>query len=177
MTIGTRPQASAWQAEVKLRRQSFERVPPKGRPAVEPDSVAQEQEQEKEQAQGESVAGERGVADDETMWVRFCVVEFSRPGVEPVRFRVNALDDGRFTFSDPRGRNAGTAGTTGIWGTLPALRAPRPRSLTPTEFKAEAARYVGIERAGQVVEQAMNEKFFSRDLRHLRDVFTQRKRG
>jgi hypothetical protein len=88
------------------------------------------------------------------VWV--CFVEFSRAGGDRLRFRVNPTREGRLTFSDPRDREAGTAGTTGIWGTRPALRAARPRSLTPTAFKVEAARFVGAERAEQIVREIMS---------------------
>jgi hypothetical protein len=49
----------------------------------------------------------------------------------------------------------GTLGTTGLWGTLPPLRAAGTRSLTPTAFKIEAARFVGAERAEEIVREVM----------------------
>ena len=85
-----------------------------------------------------------------------CFVDFTRPGCEGIRFRVNHRKDGRFTFSDPRGRDAGTAGTTGLWGTRPPMRASRPRSLTPNAFKAEAARLAGEQKAEQIVLEIRN---------------------
>jgi hypothetical protein len=94
------------------------------------------------------------------VWVRECYVAFLHRGVERMGFRVNPLKDGRFTFSDPRERETGVAGTTGIWGTLPPMRPARPRSLTPTAFKVEAARFVGKERADQIVLEIRNSDFF-----------------
>ena len=85
-----------------------------------------------------------------------CFVDFTRPGCERIRFRVNRRKDRRFTFSDPRGRDAGTAGTTGLWGTRPPMRASRPRSLTPNAFKAEAARLAGEQKAEQIVLEIRN---------------------
>jgi hypothetical protein len=87
------------------------------------------------------------------MWLRVCdcSVDVFRPGGERIRFGVNRPNDRHLTFTDPRDRTAGTAGTTGIWGTRPALRAARPRTLTPTGFKAEVARLIGAERADEIV--------------------------
>jgi len=87
------------------------------------------------------------------MWLKVsdCFVDVFRPGGERIRFGVNRRNGRHFTFTDPRERTAGTAGTTGPWGTLPALRAAKPRALTPTGFKAEVARLIGTERAEEVV--------------------------
>ena len=82
-------------------------------------------------------------------------VDFDGPAGGRIRFRVNMLKNGRFTFSDPRERTTGTAGTTGIWGTRPAARLARPRSLAPTAFKLEAARLIGIERAEELLRAIM----------------------
>jgi len=96
-----------------------------------------------------------------TLTLPVCFVDFLRAGSERIRFRVNPLKNGRFTFSDQRDRKAGTEGTTGMWGTLPAPRASRPRSLTPTAFKLEAARFVGEERAEETVREVLTCDFFS----------------
>ena len=93
-----------------------------------------------------------------------CFVDFTRPGCERIRFRMNRRKDRRFTlFSDPRGRDAGTAGTTGLRGTRPPMRAYRPRSLTPNAFKAEAARLARAQKAEQIILEIRN-RFFSTDL-------------
>ncbi len=92
-----------------------------------------------------------------------CFVDFTRPGCERIRFRVNRRKDGRFTFSDPRGRDAGTGGTTALWGTRPPIKASRPRSLTPNAFKAEAARLAGAQKAEQIILEIRNS-FFSDDI-------------
>jgi hypothetical protein len=147
----------AWEATVKWERHSFERVLPKKRRQI---ALADAEAEEIERIRAAHDDGGEEVRERLTILV--CLICFSRPGIEPIRFRVNPLKNGRFTFSDPRGLNSGTAGTTGIWGTRPALRASRPRSLTPTDFIAQAARFIGIERAEQIVQQVMNHEFFSR---------------
>ena len=156
---------TAWEAAVKLRGQQFDGLPPKKRPAVEGEAAKAEQQEAAESERREGCA-----KDGDSRWARVCVVEFSRRGIKPIRFRVNPRNDGTFTFSDPRGRDSGIAGTTGIWGTRPALRVVRPRSLTPTAFKVQAARYVGKERADEIVRQVVNHEFF-------RDVYDKCKIG
>ncbi len=91
--------------------------------------------------------------DEVPVCVKVWFVDFHREGCESVRFRVNRRKDGRFTLSDPRGKDSGTAGTTGLWGTIPPMRAARPRSLTPTAFKVEAARFVGKALAEEITVQ------------------------
>jgi hypothetical protein len=49
----------------------------------------------------------------------------------------------------------GTAGTRGIWGTLPEQRAGSPCSLTPTGFRMEVARLIGADRADEIVRELM----------------------
>jgi len=96
------------------------------------------------------------------MWLKVCdcFVDVFRPGGERIRFRVNRPTDRHLTFTDPRARSAGTAGTTGPWGTLPAPRAARPRPLTPTGFKAEVARLIGTERADEIVRELLDRDSF-----------------
>ena len=94
------------------------------------------------------------------MKILVCFVDFLRPGCKRIRFRVTRLENGRFTFCDRRGRDTGTLGTTGLWGTRPPLPANGTRSLTPTAFKIEAARYVGTDRADEIVQQIMKVTFF-----------------
>ena len=166
MAIATKVSGAAWDAVVKSRGQCFDGLPPKMQKAVESETAQAEQEQEQEQRLGDERRNGCG-EDDERHWARVCVVEFARPGIKPIRFRVNRRKDGTFTFSDPRGRHSGIVGTTGIWGTRPPLRVVRPRSLTPTAFKVQAARYVGKERADEIVRQVVNHEFFSGCLRQL----------
>jgi hypothetical protein len=151
-----------WQASVKLRLCSYHRVPPKKRRTIEREACQVDQRETRKEKLTRLL-----LAEEDKVWVWACLVEFSRPGCEPIRFRVNPLKDGRFTFSDPRGRDAGTGGTTGLWGTRPALRQLRPRSLTPSAFKAEAARFVGKERADEIVRQVVSHEFFSGYLRQV----------
>jgi len=68
---------------------------------------------------------------------------------------VNSLDGGQLSFSDICQQTTGIAGTTGIWGTLPAALAARPRSLTPTSLKREAARLIGAEKAEELLRAIM----------------------
>ena len=84
--------------------------------------------------------GDGGLRDDgdgvdaeqqERVTIRVCFICFSRRGIDAMRFRVNPLKNGRFTFSDLRGRDAGTGGTTGIWGTRPAIRAGQTAVANP----------------------------------------------
>ena len=99
-----------------------------------------------------------------TLTIPLCFVDFLRPGNDRIRFRVTRLKNGRFTFCDRRGQDSGTLGTTGLWGTLPPLPANGTRSLTPTAFKIEAARYVGNDRADEIVQQIKRSRFFSSQL-------------
>jgi hypothetical protein len=101
---------------------------------------------------------------EESFSVLILVVEFTRPGCRRIRFRVQSPDKGRFTFSDPRERYTGTAGTTGLWGTLPPLRSPNSLSFTQTSFNLKATRFVGAERADEIVREIRDGDFFSNDL-------------
>ncbi len=79
-------------------------------------------------------------------------VDVSHPGGGWVRFRVNRCKARPLTFSDYREQGTGTAGTAGIWGTLPPQRAARRRTLTRTAFRSELATLVGAERADEIIE-------------------------
>jgi hypothetical protein len=80
-------------------------------------------------------------------------VDLSRPGSNEVeiRFRVNRRDGRVVSLTDYRGVGTGTAGTTGIWGTLPPRPAAKPCSLSPVAFGLELAGFVGQERADEIV--------------------------
>jgi len=113
----------------------------------------------------EAPEGEAEETPDQKTGVSFlkvwdCFVEVFRPGCEPIRFRVNRRKDRRLTFTDPRGALAGTAGTTGLWGTLPALRPTRPSALTPTGFKVEVTPLIGAQRAEELVQALLEEVSF-----------------
>jgi hypothetical protein len=58
-------------------------------------------------------------------------------------------------LTDPREQWTDTAGTRGIWGKLPEQPAGKPRSLTPTAFRAKVARLIGTDRAEQIVRELM----------------------
>jgi hypothetical protein len=66
------------------------------------------------------------------------------------------------TFSDPRDRNAGTAGVTGMWGTRPAPPVTKPRALQQVVFRIELTRLVGAERADEIVRTILAPDFFQR---------------
>ena len=86
-------------------------------------------------------------------WIIEEFVELFHPNSDEVeiRFRVNRRDDRVVSFTDYREQGSGTAGTTGIWGTLPPQPAGKPRSLTPTGFRLELAKLVGAERADEII--------------------------
>jgi hypothetical protein len=80
------------------------------------------------------------------------IVKFVRCGYEPVSFHVDRDERGHLAFTDARDCTPGTTGVTEAWRELP-LR-PRPiqgRSMNAAAFKIEAARYVGAERATELV--------------------------
>jgi hypothetical protein len=110
---------------------------------------------------------EASAATVELLRVWSCFVEIFRPGCGRVLFRVNRTKSGGITFSDSWDCQTGIAGTTGLWGTRPPLRIPRPRSLTPNAFKLEAARLVGKERAEQILLEIKQDEFFSSNLRQM----------
>jgi hypothetical protein len=93
--------------------------------------------------------------DELRVWTQ--LVDFFRADGARVRFRVKYLANGYLTISDARDQNAGTAGTTGIWGTLPTARAPRPRSMTPTAFLREASRFIGTRKAEELVRYLVGQ--------------------
>ena len=142
----------AWQAEVKSE---FRYLPM----TAETTEGEPEQTGDGEIVRRPSTTRWRKAEEGETvdMWLKVwsCFVDVFRPGGERIRFRVNRRDGRRLSFTDPRERTAGTAGTTGLWGTRPALRANRPRALTPTAFKAEVARLIGADRAEEIVRQLL----------------------
>ena len=93
-------------------------------------------------------------------WVVACFVDFSRPGCDRISFLVNHREGRDITFTDPRGRNMGTAGVTGIWGTRPAPPVVKPRPLSISGFRIEAARLIGAERADEIIRTISSPDFF-----------------
>jgi len=87
-------------------------------------------------------------------WIVDEFVDITRPnsGEVEVRFRINRRDGRLVSFTDYRGEGSGTAGTTGIWGTLPPERAARRCALTPTAFRFELAKLVGEQRAEEIIK-------------------------
>ncbi|MFI5459012.1 MAG: hypothetical protein ACHRXM_26585 [Isosphaerales bacterium] len=148
MTTAASKSNPGWQANVKCEVRYI--------PMTEETTAgAMEETTDGEMARRPPTTRWRRTAEGETvdMWLKVwdCFVDVFRPGGERIRFRVNRPTDRHLTFADPRERTAGTAGTTGPWGTLPALRAAKPRTLTPTGFKAEVARLIGTERADEII--------------------------
>ncbi len=80
-------------------------------------------------------------------------VEVSHPNDDDalIQFRVNRRNDRLVSFTDYREQDTGTAGTAGIWGTLPQQPPGKRRSLTPTAFRHELAALVGEERADEIL--------------------------
>ena len=92
--------------------------------------------------------------------VTACFVDFSGPGCDRISFLVNHREGRDLTFTDPRGRSMGTAGVTGIWGTRPAPPVVKPRPLSMSAFRIEAARLIGAERADEIVRTLSAPGFF-----------------
>jgi hypothetical protein len=104
-----------------------------------------------------------------------CFVDVFRPGCERIRYRVNHRKGRCITFTDRREVLAGTAGATGIWNTGPAPRAGRPRTLTPSAFRAEVARLIGDERAAEIVREHMEGFFLESPTTFVRPSASQRR--
>jgi hypothetical protein len=83
-----------------------------------------------------------------------------KPSKFDISFLVNLREDRDITFTDPRGRNIGTAGVTGIWGTRPAPPVVKPRPLSISAFRIEAARLIGAERADEIIRTLSAPGFF-----------------
>lgn len=73
---------------------------------------------------------------------------------DSICFRINIRRNRPLSFTDPREEKTGTGGSSGIWGTRPTERAGRRRSLTPSSFIAEVSRFIGTERAVELVRLA-----------------------
>ena len=129
----------SWQAEVKWETRFYriEQRVPKGEIGGTPEVEAVE-------------ATEVEIVE-ELHRVSELFVHVFRPGCQRISFLVNRREGRGITFTDPRERNTGTAGTTGLWGTRPPAPAGKPRSLTPTAFKIELARFIGAEQAEKIV--------------------------
>jgi hypothetical protein len=149
MTTVVSESSRAWQAEVKWRRRCY---------AVKRELPKVESDETSAVDSGESPATQTV----ETFHVACeCFVEVFQPGGARISFRVNRRQGRSLTFTDPREQWTGTAGTRGIWGTLPEQPAGKPRSLTPTAFLAEVARLIGAERAAEIVRGLMASNFFA----------------
>jgi hypothetical protein len=88
----------AWQATLKWERRVFERAPPKhkrtrlNQPKTPGTNASDAEKLETLPAPCEEIDEE----PFERITIRVCFVCFSRPGIDPIRFRVNPLKDGRF---------------------------------------------------------------------------------
>jgi len=138
----TRP---AWTAKVKWKRRYYLK-PVETRQAAVPETPAIELEELPEDETGDHF---------DTLWE--CFVDVFPPGNERIRFRVNHREGRDLTFTDPRDRTAGTAGTTGRWGTPPPPRVVKPRPLTLIEFRAELARLIGAEKAEEITSDLVKK--------------------
>jgi hypothetical protein len=137
-----------WQAEVRWGKRSYtteEQVP---------------SQEAAELADGAAVKAVEMTTVKVKHWVAACFVDFSRPGCDRIRFLVNHWDGRDITFTDPRGRNMGTAGVTGIWGTRPAPPVVKPRPLSISVFRIEAARLNGAQRADEIIRTLSAPDFF-----------------
>jgi hypothetical protein len=142
MTIATGVTRLVWKTNVQWVR-SFYPMPAEKREAGMPEMAAEE------------------LPEDETLGlfgeVWECFVVVFPPGDERIRFRVNHRQGRGVTFTDPCDRTAGTAGTTGLWGTLPPPRAVKPRPLTLIEFRAELAQLIGAEKADEIINSLVKK--------------------
>ncbi len=124
-----------------------------------------QQAKRRDRAKREGKSPEEVDALEDFIVVSSRFVEIHRERYGPVRFRIHRRKNGQITFTDRRECETGSGGTTGRWGTLPPMQAGVPRSLTPTAFRAELGRLVGIETAEQVIREIMRGDFFSTDKR------------
>jgi hypothetical protein len=120
-----------------------------------------QQAERRDRAKRAGKSAEEVDALEEFIVVSSRFVEIHREGCEPVRFRINRRKGRQITFTDRRECETGSGGTTGLWGTRPAMPAGLPRSLAPTAFKAELGRLVGIETVEQIFREIMQGDFFS----------------
>jgi hypothetical protein len=152
MTTATSSPKPAWQAEVQWENRSGTRKKRVRKGQIEKTD------------DGKLVKATEDRIDELEYSCMVRVVHVFRPGSEcrcdRIRFQINERDVREITFSDPRERGAGTAGTTGIWGTLPALPTCKPRPLSVTAFRVELARLVGAERADEIIRTIMTQDFF-----------------
>ena len=82
-------------------------------------------------------------------------VTLDRGDGEQIAFCVS-WPKGRLVFSDNRECHTGTAGSTGQWGTHSPSKAGKRRTLTPTAWKVEVSRLIGMEKAEQIVRILSN---------------------
>jgi hypothetical protein len=148
MTTSTSRNKSVWQAEVRWGKRYF---------TTEEQVPSQEAE---ESADGTAARAPEVTTVTVQHWVLACFVDFSRPGRDRISFLVNHREGRDITFTDPRGRNMGPAGVTGIWGTRPAPPVVKPRPLSISAFRIEAARLIGAERADEIIRTISSPDFF-----------------
>jgi hypothetical protein len=152
MTTATSNNKPAWHAEVRWENRSGTR-----KKKIRKGQLVKA-------ADGELVNAteDKTVEEDYSTMVR--VVHVFRPESEcrcdRIRFQVNEHSGPEITFSDPRERAAGTAGVTGIWGTLPAPPVYKPRPLTLAAFRVELTRLVGATRAEEIIRTITSPDFF-----------------
>ena len=148
MTITASKSRPVWEAEVRWGKRYF---------TTEEQVPSQEAE---ESADGAAAKAPEKITVTVQHSVEACFVDFSRPGCDRISFLVNHREGRDITFTDPRGRNMGTAGVTGIWGTRPAPPVVKPRPLSISTFRIEAARLIGPERADEIIDTISSPDFF-----------------
>jgi hypothetical protein len=80
------------------------------------------------------------------------IVQFVRSGHKTVTFHVARDDHGHLAFTDARDCIPGTTGMTGARRRLPLPPQPiRGRSMNVAAFTIEATRYVGVQKAEEIV--------------------------
>ncbi len=134
-----------WRVEISWQRRVLE-VPAKRDETKEAEEPAQT-------CDGDQQVPKAPRNEVQLLVITYRVVQLRRSPHERVRFRVNHDRDGRITFTDTRDRSTGIAGVTGRWGTLPPPKPVRSQSMSASAFKQEAARFVGPEKAEEIVRQ------------------------
>jgi hypothetical protein len=140
MTSASSDRGPSWQAEV-TRECHYVALPQET-----PEDEVEATEAGLKKTEEGLKATKEGETEVDFLRVSVSYVEIFLPGDDPIRFRVNRRRGRSLSFTDDRECFTGTAGTTGIWGTLPPAPAGPSRSLTPTAFKRELARFIGRRR-------------------------------
>ncbi len=104
MTTAAIKSKPAWQAAITWRKRRYTTQEP---------AKSDDRDESPKKATVENKSPKKAMVEVEH-WVRQYYVEPFGPGGESIRFRVNHRKGRRISFTDPRARFTGTAGTTGM---------------------------------------------------------------